>query len=44
MPGFHPWPTSGLIIPMGTGYIPIMDGPGFQITRGDGLLSIMEDG
>ena len=44
MPGFRPWPTSGLIIRMGIGYIPIMAGHGFQIIRGDGLLSITEDG
>ena len=44
MYGRLPCQTSGLIIPTETGFIQIMDGPGFLITTGAGRRSITEDG
>lgn len=44
MPGFLRWPTSGLTIPMATGYTPITAGHGCPIIHGDGRLSITADG
>ena len=36
--------TFSLMAQMATGFLPILDGPGFPIITGDGALSTMEDG